>query len=1037
MTSETMKIQQRCLAFSIIACLLLCSAVAWGQVTSSASLQGTVMDKAQAVVVKADVTITNKETGATRSTKTGDAGDFRFDLLPAGVYTIKATAQGFSTAEAKDVEVLVGRTTTQNFTLTPGTVSETVEVTGVAPLVDQAKTDVSMNINPQQIESLPLNGRDFGNLAYLAPGVKQVDSYDPTKNRYSIFGINGSSGRNVNLTVNGIDNKDNTVGGPVMQLPLEAVEEFKISTQRFSAANGRSEGAAIDVVTKSGANKIHGAAYGLFRDQALNANDALNAKNGGDTPPYSRQLFGGSIGGPVKKDKLFLFFAYERQREHTSITEGPVAFQELSLIASNATLQARGLGVPQVASVIPTPYFDTRYNGRADWKFNDRHSAYLSYSSQGNNGLNDQSNGKQDLAAGNFTTNQLQIANLTVNSLLSSNIVNQATVGWQYWNNLISTNSFTPTVTFSSASVGYGTNTNVPQQSFQRKWQFKDDISINHGRHTFKTGFDYLWEPVLGGFFEFNPTLEVDFAPLPSQILATPGAFDAPGIVSGMSATAGDPTFIIATKMFGLYFQDDWKVNNRLTLNLGLRWDKDFNLIGGSAQQNSRTFQELKAIGSPLAAVPHDDNLDFSPRVGFAYDLTGNGKHVLRGGYGLYYGQTFENIPLFMIQQANATVFQTTFSIGTGSAVPGIPGKFLVSCPTGPGAPPCNPLTDIYKLSDGLPTLPGPSAQLNGGSVGRLMDPAYRNPYSETFNLGYTWLLTPHSVIEADYVHELGLHESKTINVDQGFGGSAPPLSAAFASALLPVLSRIDDEQSIGRSRYDGLNLSYRQRMWKRFTLNTSYTLSRAVAYGGVAAAFRNRPTIASQPFRAADFGPSPNDERHHISVDGMVSLPFGFAIAPILQFGSARPYNGILGYDALGVGAGRGNETIVVDNNDPNNLTKYKGSSNAVAVRACLAAGTCHEIGFDAFRGSPFFQLDSRISKTFKFGERTRLDLITQLYNLTNRANYGNDYDGSIADFNVDPTKNKFQKPAGYINPSSSLIPRAFAAEFGFRFSF
>src|SRR5262249_47494001 len=332
MDREKMSTQQRYLALAIIACLFLMTVSLWGQVTSSASLQGTVVDKAQAVVVKADVTITNKETGATRTTKAGDAGEYRFDLLPAGIYTIKAVAAGFSAAEAKDVEVLIGRTATQNFTLNPGTVSETIEVTGTAPIVDQAKTDVSMNIAPEQVEELPINGRDIGSLAYLAPGVKQVDSYDPTKMRISTFGVNGSSGRNVNVTVNGIDNKDNTVGGPVMQLPLEAVQEFKISTQRFSAANGRSEGAAIDVVTKGGTNNFHGAAYGYFRDQALNAIDHFSEQAGSPKAPYSRQLFGGAIGGPVKKDKAFLFFAIERQREHTSIPVSANSLSELTLL---------------------------------------------------------------------------------------------------------------------------------------------------------------------------------------------------------------------------------------------------------------------------------------------------------------------------------------------------------------------------------------------------------------------------------------------------------------------------------------------------------------------------------------------------------------------------------------------------------------------------------------------------------------------------------------------------------------------------------
>lgn len=1008
-----MKVQQRCLALAIIACLFLSSASLWGQVTSSASLQGTVVDKAQAVLVKADVTVTNKETGATRSTKTNDSGEYRFDLLPAGIYTIKAVARGFSTAEAKDVEVLIGRTTTQNFTLSPGTVSETVEVTGTAPLVDQAKTDVSVNIAPEQVEALPINGRDIGSLAYLAPGVKQVDSYDPTKNRISVFGVNGSSGRNVNVTVNGIDNKDNTVGGPVMQLPLEAVQEFKISTQRFSAANGRSEGAAIDVVTKQGTNNIHGAAYGFFRDQALNAIDFFSDQAHSPKAPYSRQLFGGAINGPVKKDRAFLFFAIERQREHTSIPVSGASLSELTLLTPVGA---------QPAPAIPTPYFDLRYNGRADWKFTDRHSAYLSYTSQGNNSQNDQSNGLNDLTGGNFTTNQLQIANLTFTSYLSSNIVNQATAGWQYWNNLIDQSKKTNTLTF-PGGLSIGTNVNVPQQSFQRKWQFKDDISFNHGRHTFRTGLDYLWEPKLGGFFEFNPVPEIDFNKKPSVILST-GGFGQTGLVNGMTATAGDPTFIIATRMLGLYFQDDWKMNNRLTLNLGVRWDKDFNLIGGSAQGTSRTFQELQAIHSPLAGVPHDDNKDFSPRIGFAYDLTGGGRHILRGGYGLYYGQTFENIPLFMIQQANPTIFQTVFSI-TGSQI--VPGTGI-------------PL-NLWRFGvDPMPVIPAASSQLATGAVGRLMDPSYRNPYSETFNAGYTWLLNNHSAIEAEYVHELGLHESKTINVDPAIAVNSTThvLDAAFTAAGVPVLGRVDDEQSIGRSRYDGMNLTYRQRMWRHFSLDATYTLSRAVAYKGVAAAFRNRPTIFNNPFSSTDFGPTGNDERHHINIYGVVDLPFGIKFAPVMMFGSARPYDSNLGY-SLGFGSGIGTPNIVVNNNAPNNLTAYQIGTAATSVlrsniQACLTAGTCHMLGFDSFRGAPFFELDTRITKTIKLGEKPRLDLMTNFYNLTNRANFGNNYDGNLTDLTSTGT---FGKPLGFINPSNTNIPRTFAAEFGFRFSF
>ena len=261
--------KQRLIALALAGFMLLGCASMWAQVTASSSVQGTITDKTQAVISSAEVTLTNKANGTTRTATTNAAGEYRFEGIAAGVYTIRAKATGFSTAEAKDLEVAIGRTATQNFALIPGGVSETVEVTAAAPLVDREKTDVSTNITPQQITDLPLIGRDIADLAYLSPGVKAADSYDPTKNRYAILSVNGEGGRNVNVTVNGVDNKDNTVGGPVMQLPAEAVQEFQISTQRFSAVNGRSSGAAINVITKSGSNNFHGSAFGFFREHAL------------------------------------------------------------------------------------------------------------------------------------------------------------------------------------------------------------------------------------------------------------------------------------------------------------------------------------------------------------------------------------------------------------------------------------------------------------------------------------------------------------------------------------------------------------------------------------------------------------------------------------------------------------------------------------------------------------------------------------------------------------------------------------------------
>ena len=1030
-TLATVTVTLSCLALLVV----IMTSQAAAQVTASAALSGTVSDKNGGRIKGATVTAKNKGTGSERTVTADDSGEFKIDFLPAGKYDITVSAAGFGDATSTDLDLLVGKTTTLDVTMNPGVQTASVTVTGEAELVNKEKTDISLNVTPKDVQDLPLNGRDLGNLAYLAPGAKPVDSYDPTKNRIAVFGINGSSGRNVNVTVNGIDNKDNTVGGPVMQFPLEAIQEFIISTQRFSAVNGRSEGGAINVVTKSGTREFHGSAFFQLRDKKLNARetDATTGQKVATKPPFNRKIWGGSIGGPINKGShpTFFFFAFERQKEATSIPVAADAFAELSLVATFPNPYGIPGAVP--SSIIPLPYKDTRINARIDHTFNSKHNIFASYSDQKNIGENDQSGQRNDLSQGNFTKNRLQLGNLTLNSAFTSSVVNAATVGYQYWHNLIDTTKKVPTITFPTG-ISFGTNVNVPQESYQTKYQFKDDLSITRGNHTYRTGFDYLWERKLGGFFEFNPTIEIDFNKVPSAILALPGKFSTAGLVSGMTATSGDPYFDLpgGAKMFGVYFQDDWKFRHNLTLNLGIRWDKDFNLIGASAQSQSRTYLELKAIGSPYAAsLPKDDNKDFSPRVGFAWDVGGTGKNVIRGGYGLYFGQVFLNIPLFMIQQARPTIFTSVFSISSGDVVPGT-GIQLQNWRFG---------------IDPLPTIPPPPTQLPAGSTGRFMDPHYRNPYTQQFNIGWAHTLNSYSVLEIDYVHVLALHESKTVNINptrlfllDGSGNeiSSRPLTAAFTAAGVPVLGSVRGEFSIGRSRYDGVNISYRRRLHNRVSVNATYTLSRALAYNGNAAAFRNTPSDPFDIFGKWDLGPVPNDSRHRFSMGSVFNLPMGFQIAPIMQIESARPYTAIYDTDVLGQGSGRGNTHAVVFTSSPNDLlATFKqfgdpATSNAVRklYRDCLRSGQCKFAPFDNLRGQPFFQLDARISKNFKIHERHNIAAFIQFFDLTNRANFGNNYGGNLR-------TSSFQKPLGFITPSGVTLPHAFSAEIGVRYSF
>jgi hypothetical protein len=335
-----------------------------------------------------------------------------------------------------------------------------------------------------------------------------------------------------------------------------------------------------------------------------------------------------------------------------------------------------------------------------------------------------------------------------------------------------------------------------------------------------------------------------------------------------------------------------------------------------------------------------------------------------------------------------------------------------------------------------LPTLPGPSSTLASRSVGRLIDPRYQPPVSEEFNLGYSWALNSNSVIEVEYTHVLNLHENKTINIDQKVvtgtnPDGSPVLTRPLDAFTSDQFASVRVEESINRSRYDGLNFSYRRRMSNHFSLNANYTLAWAYGYdmgGGPDTIFRNYARDGYNPFSPVEWGPSTNDERHHVTISGLWDLPKGFQIAPILQFGSARPYNLTNSSNTIDTGGGTAN-AVVVPISDPTNYFAFAG--NNVGAQTCYYSQQCTFSKYDPVRGDAFFQLDLRLAKNFKLGERMKLQLVAQAFNLTNRANYGNNFGRDISD------PDSFGHPAGFINPSSSNTPRSLWSEFGVRFSF
>jgi len=396
---------------------------------------------------------------------------------------------------------------------------------------------------------------------------------------------------------------------------------------------------------------------------------------------------------------------------------------------------------------------------------------------------------------------------------------------------------------------------------------------------------------------------------------------------------------------------------------------------------------------------------------------------VIRGGFGIYYGQTFENIPLFMLQQVNPTLFATVLDLTSG-------GPTDKNADFVPGA---NKLLSQWRYNvDPLPPIPPPPTNLTAGSVGRLMDPFYHNPYTEQFNVGYSFELDSANVIEVDYIHSLGLRESKTLDINPKLPalGGARPLNAAFNAAGLVSLGRVDVETSVGRSRYDGFDIAYRRRLSRRFSINSSYVLSRALAYNGSAAAFRNRPFDELNYFSPTDLGPTPSDSTHRGVVSGIVELPWGIEFSTTMQAESGRPYNPTEGIDVTGQGESSLTRHAIVPKGQPTNYSVYAGST-AAQIQTCLASGACVPTGFDSARGAPFFQWDARIGKHIKFGERSNLELFFQAFDLTNHANFGTSYNNNIR------SPATLGTPFGFITPGGTVVPRSFSGEFGAYYRF
>jgi hypothetical protein len=1046
-------------------------ATAYSQV-STADITGSVQDQNGAAVAGASVAVTNPATGLKRETVTESTGDYSVALLPPGEYEIRVEAKGFATVVQK-VALVVGQRQTLNFSLRPGTVTEVINVTAEVPLIETTKSEIGAAVSPLEVKELPILDRNFAGLTYIIPGVRPAEGFDPTKTRVGNFTSNGGDGRAVDVNVDGGDNKDNVVGGMLQAYTLEGIQEFNVVTDRYTAESGRSVATIINVVTKSGTNAFHGSAFGLFISPSFNKKDFFNGEKGN---PQHRYHFGGSGGGPVIKDKFFFFAAYEQKREPTRIGVDATTFTELSL-----------LPLAKPVHELPTSYLDHLLSVKFDYRISNKQNMYFRYGRQKWTVPNDQLGNpfNSDGSGGTNNTNQFHDFVMSHNYTLSATKVNSFTFHFQDSVNQISANplnSFTlpisgggtstnPEICFNGAcgdglpEFEIGNNVNVPQQTLIRKYQFRDDFSWIRGRHNMKFGGNWIYNAKLGGNFFFAGTgYQMSFATTPSTIRPTCPAFNCSGAVMGLSEilfTGGQGDFKQRPHQLAFYLQDDFKFTPRLTLNLGLRWDANIRFLGkqltGDPSTSNRVALVMNQViaANPSAAAAQEGlnvikNIwgdqaalrrttanwkEFQPRIGFAWDATGNGKMVIRGGYGIAYDQIFQNLTLFGLQLSNPFIYTT-----------------VLDCTGAPGGG-CPDFTTYRPFVDPLPAPPAFSTNLPAGSSPvRINDPHLTDPYAQQWSLGGAYQFKPDWAVSVDYYHVLGLHEQRALNAnprirttcDPAYGGNAADprcvsgtgtrlFDAAFLAAGLGA-GRIGEIRKLtanNRSRYDGINFVLRKRFSHHYTMQGSYVLSWSRSWGGAPTASYlgtgARIDLRDQ-FKPGQFGPTVFDERHRLVVSGVFDLPYGFEIAPIFQAASARPYAFQAGVDVNGDGVTNLNDRACVGSTP----------QQAIITRAC------QQVSPSTLRGDPLAQLDVRFGKAFRFHkERMALRLYWEVYNLFNTNNFGNNFNGvcgnAFTPASGGPCSSSFGTAQGYFGGQGfgAATSGPLRSQFGFRFEF
>jgi hypothetical protein len=909
------------ISLTIVASLL--ASIGFAQ-SSDAEIAGAIKDPSGTAIASAKVTLTNQDSGVARSAAADTEGRYRFAVAP-GKYSLKIEATGFRSETITDLVLNIGTHFDKDVPLTVGATQDSITVAGDVPPIDTASGEVSGVVTQLQIDTLPVNTRQYLNLALLMPGTTQ----DASRTFYNNVEIGGGGRFYANgFAVDGVTNTWAEQGEPRQNFPEGAVQEFKVNTNQFKAEQGLAMGGVVNVVTKSGTNLFHGEAFEYFRNAALNHDNtftqqALQAVGGGKAP-FNRNQYGGDVGGPILKNRTHFYAAFERTEVDDSFT--------IFAAGSHQFYSAN-------EGVIDKPSHDQLFHVRVDHELTGNQHIFARYSQEWNEqtwqgcGNSTESNcydgliPRRAFVAGHTWTPRPSIVN-EVRFQYAYASYQLGPSGFPIFNDIgkypaarlaeLQTAYVFPSFRYGQ---GYG------ELGVETRWQFKDDVTYVRGKHSLKFGFDFSHIPFADDTVTnyqgtwtfatdqlFNPKDPTTIANLknPTQFTAAiPGQYTS-----------------VPVSQYSAYVQDDWRVHPDLTLSLGLRWDREVGSYNETVQPSSFPTA-IPFIGDP---AKRGQTKNFGPRFGLAWNVRGTGKDVVRAGFGIYYNniQTLLNFP----EERNISLCNV-----------------LIANPTYPN--PYGGKSPTAFCSAAAPTV-------------TVLDKNFAMPYSEQFTLGYSREIAKDFSVHVDGVYMHTLKDWRTF--DQNYPNAA-------GVRPNPAFARILDHEPISQYKYKALYVRAEKRFAKRYQFLVSYSL---------ASSRDDNPQaqIVNQSSYNLDWGPSAIDRRNVLVASGTVLLPWKFTAGAFWQIRSALPFSVFSTIQVDGV-----TQYIPGLSRDLGNRDNGKLVAAVNAYRASLATPLA-PITASQIDTSRFNSFDLRIMRPIFIHNEWRVEAIGQAFNLFGTTN-------------------------------------------------